>query len=138
MKDLILELSLPKRDLKIQKISKSKKQILQIIKNEINDTVDHFKSEDGGWKIRIDVIRSQILRDILGFCIEAEIEQAFFNEGLVIEFTKDVSFVRTKEEYHPIYMDERTGELHVIENSDDKSYHKKFTESNGYFFIGKL
>jgi hypothetical protein len=127
-----------KRDLQLKDVSKTKKQILDAINREIETTVEHFKMEDGGWKLRKDSIQSEILRDIFGFSIEDEINQAFINQGLVIEYTKEGAFVRTEEEYHPIYMNERTGKLHVIENSDDKSYFKKFRESNGYVFIGRL
>jgi hypothetical protein len=127
-----------KRDLQLKDVSKTKEQILDAINREIETTVEHFKMEDGGWKLRKDSIQFEILRGIFGFSIEDEINQAFINQGLVIEYTKEGAFVRTEEEYHPIYMNERTGKLHVIENSDDKSYFKKFRESNGYVFIGKL
>lgn len=127
-----------KRDLQVNSVSKTKKKILDAINREIETTVEHFKMEDGGWKLRKDSIQSEILRDIFGFSIEDEINQAFINEGLVIEYTKEGAFVRTEEEYHPIYMNERTGKLHVIENSDDKSYIEKFRESNGYVEIGRL
>ena len=127
-----------KRDLQLKDVSKTKKQILNAINREIETTVEHFKMEDGGWKLRKDSIQFEILRDIFGFSIEDEISQAFINEGLVIEYTKEGAFVRTEEGYHPIYMNERTGKLYVEENSDDKSYFKKFRESNGYVFIGRL
>jgi hypothetical protein len=127
-----------KRDLQLKDVSKTKKKILDAINREIETTVEHFKMEDGGWKLRKDSIQSEILRDIFGFSIEDEINQAFINQGLVIEYTQEGAFVRTEEEYHPIYMNERTGKLHIVENSDDKSYFKKFRESNGYVFIGKL
>jgi hypothetical protein len=127
-----------KRDLQLKDVSKTKKQILNAINREIETTVEHFKMEDGGWKLRKDSIQFEILRDIFGFSIEDEISQAFINEGLVIEYTKEGAFVRTEEGYHPIYMNERTGKLYVVENSDDKSYFKKFRESNGYVFIGRL
>jgi hypothetical protein len=127
-----------KRDLQVKDVSKTKKKILDAINREIETTVEHFKMEDGGWKLRKDYIQFEILRDIFGFSIEDEINQAFINQGLVIEYTKEGAFVRTEEEYHPIYMNERTGKLHIVENSDDKSYFKKFRESNGYVFIGKL
>jgi hypothetical protein len=127
-----------KRDLQVKDVSKTKKKILDAINREIETTVEHFKMEDGGWKLRKDSIQSEILRDIFGFSIEDEINQAFINQGLVIEYTKEGAFVRTEEAYRPIYMNERTGKLHVIENSDDKSYFKKFRENNGYVFIGRL
>jgi hypothetical protein len=127
-----------KRDLQLKDVSKTKEQILNAINREIETTVEHFNLEDGGWKIRKDSIQFEILREIFGFSIEDEINQAFINEGLLIEYTEKGAFVRTEEEYHPIYMNQKTGKLHVIENSDDKSYFKKFRENNGYVFIGRL
>jgi hypothetical protein len=135
-----MKLTLPtcKRDLQLKDVSKTKKKILEAINTEVNSALEHFNLEDGGWKLRKDYIQSEILRNIFGFSIEDEINQAFINEGLVIEYTEKGAFVRTEEEYHPIYMNQKTGELHVIENSDDKSYFKKFRENNGYVFIGRL
>jgi hypothetical protein len=137
-----LRLSATKRDLKVDKVSKTKKQLLEIIRKHVESTNEHFKPDDdclGGWKLDKGFAQSEILYDIFGFHIEDEINQAFMNEGLLIEYTNEgAAFVRTEEEYHPIYMNERTGELHVIENSDDKSYFKKFRENNGYVFIGRL
>jgi hypothetical protein len=139
MKTKKLIVSTCKQDLHLKDVSKTKKQILNAINREIKTTVEHFNLEDGGWKLRKDSIQSEILRNIFGFSIEDEINQAFINEGLVIEYTNEVAaFVRTEEEYHPIYMNQKTGELHVVENSDDKSYFKKFRENNGYVFIGRL
>jgi hypothetical protein len=135
-----MKLTLPtcKRDLQLKDVSKTKKQILDAINREIETAVEHFKIEDGGWKLSKECIQSEILRNIFGFSIEDEVNQAFINEGLVIEYAKEGAFVRTEEAYHPIYMNERTGKLHVIENSDDKSYIFKFRECDGYVFIGKL
>jgi hypothetical protein len=139
MKKLVqITLRMPKRDLQLKGVSKTKKQILKAISKEVKSTVKHFKMEDGGWKLSKDFIQSEILRNILGFSIEDEINQAFFNEGLLIEYTHEGDFVRTEEGYHPIYMNQKTGKLHVIENSDDKSYLEKFRESNGYVEIGRL
>jgi hypothetical protein len=133
-----LKLSATKRDLKVDKVSKTKKQLLEIIKKHVEITNEHFKPDDdclGGWKLDKSFVQSEILYDIFGFHIEDEISQAFINEGLLIEYTNEgAAFIRTEEEYHPIYMNERTGELHVIENSDDKSYIFK----DGYVFIGRL
>jgi hypothetical protein len=137
-KEMKITIPTCKRDLQLKDVSKTKEQILDAINREIETAVEHFKIEEGGWKLRKDFIQSEILRNILGFSVEDEINQAFINEGLVIEYAKEGVFVRTEEEYHPIYMNERTGKLHVIENSDDKSYTFKFRECDGYVFIGRL
>lgn len=140
-KTMSIKLSLPKRDLKVEKVSKTRKQLLEIIKKHVESRNEHFKPDDerfGGWKLDKDFIKSEILYDIFGFHIDDEIGQAFMNEGLVIEYADNRSFIRTKEEYYPIYMNAKTGKLYVIENSDDKSYLFKFKESKGYFEIGAL
>ena len=138
MKTIKLIVSTCKRDLQLKDVSKTKKQILNAINREIETTVEHFNLEDGGWKLRKDSIQSEILREVLGFSIEDEINQAFINEGLLIEYTEKGAFVRTQEGYHPIYMNQKTGKLHVVENSDDKSYMVRFRECDGYVFIGRL
>jgi hypothetical protein len=130
-----------KRDLRIEKVSKTKKQLLKIIRKHVESTNEHFKPDNeslGGWKLDKDFIKSEILYDIFGFHIEDEISQAFMNEGLVIEYVDNRSLIRTKEEYQPIYMNAKTGKLHVVKNSDDKSYLDKFKQSKGYFEIGNL
>jgi len=57
---------------------------------------------------------------------------------LLIEYDDTGAFIRTEEEYMPIYMNQRTGKLYIVENSDDKSYIGKFSEGSGYVKIGKL
>jgi len=127
-----------KLDLNVKDVSKTKKQILSDILSEVKETAEHFKMEDGGWKLSKDFIDSTIINRILGFNIIDEISQAFMNEGLMIEYNDNGAFVRTEEEYMPIYMNERTGEIHLVENSDDKSYLSKFSTRNGYVEIGRL
>lgn len=139
MKELKITLApTGKRDLQVNRVSKTKKQILEAIRKEVQSAVEHFNLEDGGWKLNKDYIQSEVIRNILGFHIEDEVSQAFMNEGLLIEYNDRGAFVRTEEEYHPIYMHQKTGKLHVIENSDDKSYTFKFRECDGYVFIGRL
>jgi hypothetical protein len=135
---LVIQLSGTKRDLNVKEVSKTKEQILSDILREVKETAEHFKIEEGGWKLAKDSIDSDIIRKILGFNIIDEISQAFINEGLVIEYNDSGAFIRTKEEYVPIYMNERTGEIHLVENSDDKSYLSKFSTRNGYVEIGRL
>ena len=139
MKQIKLVLSATvKRDLQVNRVSKTKKQILEAISTAVEDAMEHFNSEVGGWKLDKDFIQSEILRDIFGFCIEDEISQAFMNQGLSIEYSSSRSLIRTKEEYQPIYMNRRTGKIHLIENSDDKTYLNKFSSRNGYAEIGRL
>lgn len=137
-KKLQITLPMSKRDLELKNVSKTKKQIAEAINKEVRSCIEHFNAEVGGWKLDKDFIRSHILDDIFGFSIEDEINQAFINENLIIEYNDRGSFVRTKEEYMPIYMNERTGKIHLVENSDDKTYLKRFTTRNGYVQIGRL
>jgi hypothetical protein len=133
-----LEIILPNRNLKVKRVSKTKKQILEAINKVVKSTATHFNLEEGGWKLRKESIEFEILHNILGFSFEDEINQAFINEGLIIEYADNGTFVRSKEAYNPIYMNQRTGKLYVVEDSDDKSYIFKFRECNGYVFIGRL
>lgn len=137
-KQLQITLRMPKRDLELKKVSKTKKQIAEVINKEVKIALEHFNMEDGGWKLSKDYIQSEILRNIFGFSIEDEINQAFINEDLVVEYIDRGDFIRTEEEYNPIYMNQRTGKLYIVENSDDKTYLDKFRESNGYVEIGRL
>ena len=137
-KQLQITLRMPKRDLELKKVSKTKKQIAEVINKEVKIALEHFNREDGGWKLGKDYIQSEILRNIFGFSIEEEINQAFINEDLIVEYIDRGNFIRTEEEYMPIYMNQRTGKLYIVENSDDKSYLDKFKESNGYVGIGRL
>lgn len=136
--ELVIQMSGTNRDLNVKAVSKTKKQILSDILREVKETAEHFKIEEGGWKLDKDFVDCDIIQKILGFNIVDEIGQAFINEGLVIEYNDSGAFVRTKEEYVPIYMNERTGKIHLVENSDDKSYLGKFSTRNGYVEIGRL
>ena len=136
--ELVIRMERTKRDLNVKEVSKTKKQVLSDILNGVKENVEHFRMEDGGWKLDKDFIDSTIITKILGFDITDEINQAFINEGLTIEYNNNGAFVRTSEEYMPIYMNVRTGKLYIVENSDDKSYIYKFSERNGYVQIGKL
>ena len=136
--ELVFKLKATKRDLNVKEVSKTKKQILSDILSEVKETAKHFKRADGGWKLNKDFIDSTIINKILGFNVIDEISQAFMNKGLLIEYNDDGAFVRTEEEYMPIYMNKRTGKLYIVENSDDKSYIGKFSEGSGYVKIGKL
>jgi hypothetical protein len=133
-----IKLKATKRDLNLKEVSKTKEQILSDILTEVKETAEHFKIADGGWKLNKDFIDSTIINKILGFNVIDEISQAFMNEGLVIEYNDNGVFVRTEEEYMPIYMNERTGKIHLIENSEDKTYLDRFSMRNGYVEIGKL
>ena len=136
--EFVIRMKGTERDLNVKAVSKTKKKILSDILSEVKETSEHFKIEDGGWKLNKDFIDHTIINRILGFNLIDEINQAFINEGLMIEYNRSGVFVRTEEEYMPIYMNERTGKIHLIENSEDKTYLNKFSERNGYVEIGKL
>ena len=74
MKELKITLSpTGKRDLQVNRVSKTRKQILEAIRKEVESAVEHFNLEDGGWKLNKDYIQSEVIRNILGFHIEDEI-----------------------------------------------------------------
>ena len=136
--EFVIRMKGTERDLNVKAVSKTKKKILSDILSEVKETAEHFRIEDGGWKLNKDFIDHTIINRILGFNLIDEINQAFMNEGLMIEYNRSGVFVRTEEEYMPIYMNQRTGKIHLIENSEDKTYLNKFSERNGYVEIGKL
>jgi hypothetical protein len=133
-----IKLQLSRRELGVKDISKTKEEILKVIKDAVKSSKEHLEDEDGGWKLDKGTIQLEILYSLLGFHIDDEINQAFINEGLVIEYSKSQVFVRSEKDYQPIYMNAKTGKLHVVEDDSDKSYIFKFSEKNGYFQIGRL
>jgi hypothetical protein len=127
-----------KRSLNISDVVKTKQQISDVIDLMVSDTMEHFSRFEGGWKLDLRHIQNDAINTILGVDIFDEINQAFINAGLIIEYEDGIAFLKTEEPYCPIFMNTRTGKLHVVEDSDDKSYIFKFRESNGYVEIGRL
>ena len=135
-----LRIRLPefKTEPRVVDVVKTKQQIIEIIKEEVSDVVEHFEIFEGGWKLDQSHIKNSVLYKILGVNIEDALNQAIINTGLVIDLEDGGVFIKTKEPYHPIYMNIETGELRVVEDSDDKSYLFKFSVKNGYVEIGRL
>lgn len=131
-----LVVKLPKTKLKAKSINLSDKDLIKIIEKRVKEVSSHFKND--GWKLNKTLIESDILFDIFGCEFSNLVDQALCNKGLVVEYNAEGSFIRTKEPYCPIFMNVKTGKIHLVTNSDDKSYIFKFSESNGFVEIGKL
>lgn len=132
-------ISREKRPLKLKSVKISAKKIQAIIEQEVAESLEHFNDQDnGGWRLDKSFLRSEILHKVFDVLIEDEIDQAFINANLSVSYSTDGTFVELKEGYKPIYFNEKTGKLKVVENSDDKSYLFKYSSKNGWTHIGRL
>lgn len=128
-----------KRKLKLKNINITAKQIEKIIKQEVKESLVHFNDEEnGGWRLDKSFLTSEIFRKVFGVLIGDEIDQAFINAGLSVSYGSDGSFVELKEGYKPIYFNEKTGKIEVVEDSDNKDYLFKYSENKGWTYIGRL
>ena len=117
----------------------SSRQIEKIIDKQVAEALEHFNDqENGGWQLDKSFIKSEIFRKVFNVTIEDEIDQAFINAGLSISYRSDGSFVELEDGYKPIYFNERTGKIKVVENSDDKGYIFKYSGDKGWTHIGRL
>ncbi len=127
------------RPLKLKSVKVSAKNLEAIIQQEVASSLDHFNNqENGGWKIDKSYLKSEIFCKVFGVLIESEIDQAFINAGLSISYTSNGSFVELKEGYQPIFFNEKTGKIKVVENSDNNDYIFKYSEYKGWTCIGRL
>lgn len=133
-----ITIKFPKRKLKLNSVNKTDKEIKKIIAKRVKETLKHFKDELDGWKIDKSMFVSDILYDIFQQPIEDEINQALYNVRLKIIYTEGNAYISNVEEYKPIYMNVKSGKLHVVEDTMDNSYVFKYSEANGYYQIGKL
>jgi hypothetical protein len=128
-----------KRPLKLKSVKVSAKNLEAIIQQEVKESLVHFKDEEnGGWRLDKSYLTSEIFRKVFGVLIGDEIDQAFINAGLSISYGSDGSFVELKEGYKPIYFNEKTGKIKLVDDSDDKSYLSKYSSNKGWFCIGRL
>lgn len=128
-----------KRPLKLKSVKVSAKKIQAIIEQEVEETLEHFNDEEnGGWRLDKSYLTSEIFRKVFGVLIGDEIDQAFINAGLSVSYGSDGSFVELKEGYKPIFFNERTGKLKVVEDSDNKDYIFKYSSKKGWICIGRL
>jgi hypothetical protein len=128
-----------KRPLKLKGVKLSANKIQAIIEQEVAASLQHFNDEEiGGWRLDKNYLRSQILYKVFDVLIEDEIDQAFINVGLCVSYGSDGNFVELKEGYKPIYFNEKTGKLKVVENSDDNSYLYRYSSKKNWVHIGRL
>lgn len=134
-----LTIPFPKRPLKLKSVKISAKKIQAIIDKEVAEALQHFNNEEsGGWALRKDYLADSVLREILGFDFVDEFNQAFINAGLSVSYRDGGSFVELKDGYKPIFFNERTGKLKVVENTDDTSYVFKYSSAKGWVEVGRL
>lgn len=107
----------------------------KVLDEEAEDTREHF--EKNGWDLDRDCIRELILEKIFGLNILEIIDHKIAKKANVAINVKDNKY-ELKDGYKPIYMNDKTGEIILVENCKDKSYVFKYKESNGYTFIGRL
>jgi hypothetical protein len=128
-----------KRPLKLKGVKVNAKNLEAIIQQEVTESLEHFNDEqNGGWKLDKSYLKSNIFCKVFGVLIESEIDQAFINAGLSISYNYDGSFVELKEGYQPIFFNEKTGKIKVVENSDNKEYIFKYSDHKGWTYIGRL
>lgn len=128
-----------KRPLKLKSVKISSKKIQSIIDQEVAEALEHFKDqESGGWRLDKSFIVNEVLYKIFGFLIGDEIDQAFINAGLTVSYDSDGSFVESKDGYKPIFFNEKTGKIKVVENTDDKDYLYKYISKKGWEQVGRL
>lgn len=134
-----IQIPCSKRKLKLKNVNITAKQIEKIIKQEVKEVLVHFNDEEhGGWRLDKSYIKSEIFRKIFGVLIGDEIDQAFINAGLLVSYGSDGSFIELKEGYKPIYFNEKTGKIKVVEDSDNKDYLFKYSSKKGWTCIGRL
>ena len=128
-----------KRPLKLKSVKVSANNLEATIQQEVKESLEHFNNEEnGGWRLDKSYLKSEIFRKVFGVLIEDEIDQAFINAGLSVSYSSDGSFVGLKDGYNPIYFNERTDEIKVVEDSDNKTYISKYSENNCWTCIGRL
>lgn len=112
-----------------------------LIRDELIEIKEHFNDPiDGGWDLDLDFIRIVVSERLLGFDLSDLIIQEVLNEGLNVELRNKEIVIRSEEPYRPVYYDDLTNEIIVIEDSTDKSYLAKYSSYNNsrYAFLGKL
>jgi hypothetical protein len=127
------------RPLKLKSVKVSAKNLEAIIQQEVAESLEHFNDqENGGWKLNKSHLKSEIFHKVFGVLIESEIDQAFINAGLSISYDSNGSFIELKEGYQPIFFNEKTGKIKVVEDSDNTAYIFKYSEHKGWIHIGRL
>ena len=125
----------------------SKDSFEQELKDELDRYIDihsheiaeHF--EEHGWGLGTRSIQEEILYDLFGMELESYIRtQILIKTDCKLTYHSNIGTMYTKKDgYYPIYMDNSTGEIKVIENADlDKSYIFNHRDEDGFTEIGFL
>lgn len=125
----------PNTDMKYESVKFDQEHFYKILKKERKELQDHFKKN--GWDIKRDFIRADILQKLLGFDVLEVIDHYLVADSQVAIDSVEGNY-QLKSGYSPIYLDENTGEIILVEKPKDKKYILKYKESNGYHLIGFL
>ena len=102
------------------------------------ENLAHFKEH--GYDLDLNYLVEDFLYDAFGSHISEVISNKLaFDSGTNIVYRMgDDNTLSLKGGHFPIYMDEYTGEIIVVDNSRDKGYISKYSEKSGYLDIGFL
>lgn len=116
-----------------------KEQLDEFIDIHSHEIAEHF--EKYGWGLCTSSYQEYILGDLFGMDLENYIRNEVIkktNSKLIYNSTIGTMYAK-KGGYCPIYMNNETGEIKVIENADiDKSYVFEHREEDGFTEIGFL
>lgn len=111
---------------------------LSLIEQELVEIKQHFDDPiKGGWELDLDIIESILLERLLGFDFMDLLIRSVVSEGFNVHASDRGFMIQPKTPYHPVYYDNQTNELVIIEDSKDKSYIFKY-KSDRYKYLGKL
>lgn len=135
---MIIEIKAPKtKEIKKIDVVFNGDMLLRNMKDRVKDLKYHFKYD--GWGIDTRGVVSDVLYEMLGFHID-EVIEAYISEkvGATIEYKNNKSMLVKRDGYSPVFYDEYTGEIFIVENPKDKSYIFEYAEKNGYINLGVL
>lgn len=124
---------------KVEKEESLKDQLDEFIDVYSHEIAEHF--DEFGWSLLTDCYQSYIMDDIFGMDVGSYIRtQILIKTGCRLTYNSTMGAMYSKKDgYYPIYMDNSTGEIKVIENADiDKSYIFNHRDEDGFTEIGFL
>ena len=110
---------------------------LSLIEKELIEIKEHFEIIDGGWGLDLNLIENDISIRLLGFDLMGLIIDRILEEGFEVKLRNGGVFVESKDPYIPVYYDNQTNKLIIVEDSEDKSYIFKY-KGDRYAYLGKL
>ena len=110
---------------------------LSLIEQELIEIKEHFEIIDGGWGLDLNIIENDISMKLLSFDLMGLIIDRLLEEGFKVMRRNGGVFVESKDPYVPVYYDNQTNKLIIVEDSEDKSYISKY-KGDRYTYLGKL